>query len=76
MFHKLIRGNSIVKKELSGYFSVDEKTIQRDINELRAFLYEGNPVWGNNAIHYDHRSCSYRLIKQDGVFPIKQTVHS
>jgi predicted DNA-binding transcriptional regulator YafY len=68
MFHKLIRGNSIVKKELSGYFSVDEKTIQRDINELRAFLYEGNPVWGNNAIHYDHRSCSYRLIKQEDYF--------
>jgi predicted DNA-binding transcriptional regulator YafY len=68
MFHKLIRGNSIVKKELSEYFSVDDKTIQRDLNELRAYLYETNSEWGNNTIHYDHRSRSYRLVKQEEYF--------
>ena len=65
IFEKLIKGNGIVKRELSEYFSVDQKTIQRDLNELRAYLYEANPEWGNNTISYNHRSRSYRLIKQE-----------
>ena len=47
---------------------MDDKTIQRDLNELRAYLYEADPEWGNNAIHYDHRSRSYRLVKQEDYF--------
>jgi hypothetical protein len=35
---------------------------------MRAYLYEADPEWGNNAIHYDHRSRSYRLVKHEDYF--------
>lgn len=64
MYDKLLKGNGIKKKEVSEYFQVDYKTVQRDIDELRDFLDEVNSGGGKENLYYDHCTHSYRLRKQ------------
>lgn len=68
LYEKILKGNDIVKKEISEYFDVDDKTIQRDIEELRNYLNECNPDGGNINLYYDYGTRSYRLHKQDNYF--------
>ena len=39
MYHDLLTGKSIRKKETAIRFDVDERSIQRDISVLRSFFY-------------------------------------
>ena len=72
LYEKIFKGGHIKKKETSNHFAVDEKTIQRDIEELRAYIDEINLEGSNNTLIYDHRTHSYRLSKQpDYLLPKK-----
>ncbi|MGI6648996.1 MAG: helix-turn-helix transcriptional regulator [Bacillota bacterium] len=72
LYDKLLKGYAIVKKEVSDYFAVDDKTIQRDIEELRAYLYEADPERDENPLQYDYQSRSYRLTKDQDCFFTKE----
>lgn len=40
MYEKLNRGDIINKKEFAEEFGISEKSVQRDIDDLRTYLYE------------------------------------
>lgn len=38
LYDRLCQGQTVVKREMAQYYGVDERSIQRDIDELRSFL--------------------------------------
>ncbi|MCI5892307.1 MAG: WYL domain-containing protein [Clostridiales bacterium] len=67
MFESLNRGEVINKKELAKAFGISEKSVQRDIDDLRAYLSECYES-GDVTIDYDYIKGGYRLIKQEREF--------
>lgn len=66
MYEKLNRGDIINKKKFAEEFGISEKSVQRDIDDLRTYLYESG---GNEtAIEYDYEKNGYRLVKQERTF--------
>lgn len=66
MYEKLNRGDIINKKKFAEEFGISEKSVQRDIDDLRTYLYESG---GNEtAIEYDYEKGGYRLVKQERTF--------
>lgn len=66
LYTRLLQGDSLVKSEEAARFGVDEKSIQRDISDLRAFL--ANQVANGESdkeLIYDRKSGSYRLCAVD-----------
>ncbi len=58
----LVGGEVINKAELAGEFGVNERTIQRDIEDLRAFFQENTlGVGQGKAVVYDRAKGGYRL---------------
>lgn len=62
LYNRLMEGGTIDKSEESIRFSVDARSIQRDIDDIRAYFSEcaaeGTVL---NEIVYDHRQKGYRL---------------
>ena len=66
IFSRLIAGRIIIKKEEAARFGVSEKSIQRDLDEIRLFLEgqtaeDGSP----NELIYDRSLKGYRLYQSD-----------
>ena len=59
----LNKGAFISKTELANLFCVSEKTIQRDIDELRAYLAEKHEA--DTSICYDKSTNSYMLLRSE-----------
>lgn len=53
MCELLNKGELIMKAELSKRYCVTEKTIQRDIDDLRAYLADTHFAKGEVSIQYD-----------------------
>ena len=53
LHERLSRGEVVRKAELAQKFAVTDKTIQRDIEELRAYLAETRTDEGEASIVYD-----------------------
>ena len=54
MYVRLCEGKSVNKKEEAKHFSVDERSIQRDIDDIRSFLANRNGHIGDNReVVYD-----------------------
>lgn len=53
IYSTLIRGQGIRKSELAHRFSVSEKTIQRDIEDIRSYIYESEYTRLEVAYDYD-----------------------
>lgn len=68
MYEKLNRGDVINKKRFAEEFGVSEKSVQRDIDDLRAYLSESFDDGGNTTIEYDYIANGYKLIKCDREF--------
>lgn len=66
MYEKLNRGDIINKKKFAEEFGISEKSVQRDIDDLRTYLYESSG--DETAIEYDHVKSGYRLVKQERTF--------
>lgn len=60
IYVRLIKGDVLPKAELSAQYCVSERSIQRDIEMLRAFLADEHT---GHSIVYDHKSRGYRLIQ-------------
>ncbi len=63
MYDRLSRGEVLTKKELAETYGVTAKTIQRDIDELRAHLTETSLRCGHGEIQYDPAKKGYQLIR-------------
>ena len=71
LYERLSRGEIIRKAELAQKFSVTDKTIQRDIEELRAYLAETRTDEGEASIVYSKHMTAQHTIRivycrQDG----------
>ena len=67
MYERLSRGDVINKKDFANEFGVSEKSIQRDIDDLRAYLSESCDGDGS-TIEYDYNKGGYKLIKKEREF--------
>ena len=61
LYERLSRGEIVRKAELAQKFAVTDKTIQRDIEELRAYLAETRTDAGEASIVYDRNRGGYLL---------------
>ncbi len=68
MYEKLNRGEIINKKEFAKDFGTSEKSIQRDIDDLRAYLSECYENGDDITIDYDYVKGGYKLVKQEREF--------
>ncbi len=62
LYEKLNRGERVVKSELASLYNVTEKTIQRDIDDLRTYLAETHLFENEVAIKFDKSSNTYYLV--------------
>lgn len=60
MFSLLNQGAILQKDELAQIYHVTEKSIQRDIDDLRCFFAERNP---NQTVVYDTKLKGYRMVE-------------
>lgn len=65
LYHTLVRGNGIQKQEAARRFEVDERSIQRDIENLRNFFAEQDPPM---EIAYRLSEKCYRLEAVEPIF--------
>ncbi len=63
IYEVLNKGESISKKELVEKYGVSDKTIQRDIEDLRIYLAENYQTDIDSDIVYDAKTKSYRLVR-------------
>ena len=68
MYEKLNRGEIINKKQFAEEFKISEKSVQRDIDDLRAYLYESYDNGGDVTVEYDYEKNGYKLIRQEREF--------
>lgn len=62
LYTKLLDGQILKKEELARYFGVNEKSIQRDLEDIRNFLDGAGVENGvGNQLVYDYQEKGYRL---------------
>ncbi|MEF9983443.1 MAG: WYL domain-containing protein [Oscillospiraceae bacterium] len=68
MYESLNRGEIIDKKKFAEDFQISAKSVQRDIDDLRAYLAEKYESSSNVTIEYDYELSGYKLVKQERDF--------
>ena len=63
IYERLNKGELLNKAELANDFSVSLKTVQRDIDDLRAYLVEAHFDENETAIKYDRIKKGYYLVR-------------
>ena len=64
IYHRLYRGELISKEVLAREYGVTEKSIQRDIDDIRSYL-AGDRDKGAADICYDRQAKGYRLVEEE-----------
>ena len=64
IFDRLSRGETISKEALAREYGVTEKSIQRDIDDIRSYL-AGDRDEGAADICYDRQAKGYRLVEEE-----------
>lgn len=68
MYDRLMSGKLVNKSEAAQQFDVDERSIQRDLEEIRCYLHERINDYGViNELVYDRRQNGYRLEREEGM---------
>ena len=65
IYEMLNKGELITKLSLAAQFNVTEKTIQRDIDDLRAYLADTHFAEGEVSIKYDRVRGGYFLVRME-----------
>lgn len=63
IYERLNKGEAVKKEELAGEFGVSLKTVQRDIDDLRAYLAETHFSETEVSIKYDRARNRYYLVR-------------
>ena len=68
MYDLLMQGKSINKAKAGEQFGVDDKSIQRDLEDIRCYLNERVDDYGmRNELIYDRKQNAYRLQQEEGM---------
>ena len=67
MYERLREGKSICKAEEAEHFGVDERSIQRDIDDIRAFLAERQQYGDTRQVVFDRRKKGFVMEGQEAV---------
>lgn len=67
IYSKLVQGEIVNKKEMAKIFNVNERTIQRDLEDIRNYFSENREVIGIKDIVYKHDKKGYRIDNRDDV---------
>ncbi|MBQ8016367.1 MAG: WYL domain-containing protein, partial [Clostridia bacterium] len=62
IYERLNKGERIIKEQLAAEYGVSAKSIQRDIDDLRAYIAEAHSDEIEASIVYDKSSNSYSLV--------------
>lgn len=63
LYERLCAGRTLSKAEEALRFGIDERSVQRDIDDIRAFLAERNVAKGENRqVIYDRQQKVFRLV--------------
>ena len=63
IFERLNKGERISKRDLTVYYGVGEKTIQRDIEDIRSYLAEKHGYEPDATIKYNRSQNCYYLVR-------------
>ncbi len=62
IYTRLLEGRIVNKQTLAAIYGVNERSIQRDVNDIRDFLkLDAEENSELNSVVYDHRQKGYRL---------------
>lgn len=70
IFDRLSQGERISKEALAREYGVTEKSIQRDIDDIRSYL--SGATQGPADIRYDRQEKGYRLVEESGLLTRKE----
>lgn len=65
IYSQLLNGHLINKSQSAADFGVDERSIQRDIDDIRNYLETNSEDFANNTVVYDRLLKGYRLDNVD-----------
>ena len=65
IFFRALKGEHISPKQLAAEYQVSEKSISRNIAEIRAFLAEHRELLQNEELRYSHRDKAYLLTSDE-----------
>lgn len=68
LYERLNRGEVINKKEFANSFGISEKSVQRDIDNLRIYLAECYENGDNIDVKYSYAKNGYYLVKKEREF--------
>lgn len=75
MYDRLSNGQMLFKCEEAEFFGVNERSIQRDIEDIREYLDEQAALTGNQReLLYDYKSHGYRIVQSDSGLLSKEEV--
>lgn len=67
IYSKLVHGEIINKREMAELFNVNEKTIQRDLDDIRAYFSDNRESLGSKDIVYRRDKKGYSLDNKDDI---------
>jgi len=67
IYSKLVHGEIVNKREMAELFNVNKKTIQRDLDDIRAYFYYSREIQGAKDIIYKRDKKGYFLDNRDDV---------
>lgn len=68
LYERFNRGETINKKEFANAFGISEKSVQRDIDDLRVYLAECYENGDDVTVEYSYIKNGYYLVKKDKEF--------
>lgn len=68
LYERLNRGETVNKKEFANAFGISEKSVQRDIDDLRVYLAECYENGDDVTVEYSYIKNGYYLVKKDKEF--------
>lgn len=67
IYSELVQGEIINKKKMAELFNVSEKTIQRDLNDIRTYFSDNRERVRSKNIVYDHNKKGYTLDNRNDI---------
>lgn len=74
LYERLNRGETVNKKVFADAFGISEKSVQRDIEDLRTYLAECYENGSDITVEYSHIKNGYYLVKKDREFLTNEEV--
>ncbi|RYS09592.1 helix-turn-helix transcriptional regulator [Staphylococcus pseudintermedius] len=67
IYTRLLNNQGVNKMNLADELEVDERTIQRDIDDIRNYLFDNEEFQQRMEVTYQHKTNEYRLIRHNAL---------